>query len=129
MARPTTVAGAILIAGLSALAACGGSDSAAEDLQSSMQTLTEQIDALIGHATCEMTAQCRVIAVGAKPCGGPAQYRAYSTLGTDVAALETAVARFTELSAAWNRETGAISDCAFVTPPPVACASGRCVAQ
>jgi hypothetical protein len=111
------------------LIACGGSQSAADDIQATLQELTAQIDRIIGNATCEVTNQCRVIAVGSKPCGGPWSYRAYSTLNTDVSSLEGTVQRYNDLQKEHNRRTGAISDCMFVTEPTVQCVTGRCVTQ
>jgi len=37
---------------------------------------------LIGEPSCTATAECRTIAFGAKPCGGPRGYLAYSTVVT-----------------------------------------------
>jgi hypothetical protein len=70
-----------------AASAYGGSESTGDDLQISLQQYAAQIDELIGRATCTTTGQCRVIAVGAKPCGGPAGHRAYSTVDTNEAVL------------------------------------------
>jgi hypothetical protein len=114
---------------LAGFLACGTSPSSADDIQAALQELTAQIDRIIGDATCELTDQCRVIAVGSKPCGGPWGYRAYSTLNTDVSSLEITVRRYNDLQKEHNRRTGAMSDCMFVTEPAVQCVSGRCVTQ
>lgn len=126
MSRVIFAAVAVVVAGF---LACGTSQSSADDIQATLQELTAQIDRIIGNAACEVTGQCRVIAVGSKPCGGPWSYRAYSTLKTDVSSLEVTVQRYTDLQKELNQRTGAISDCMFVTGPTVQCVSGRCVTQ
>jgi hypothetical protein len=77
---------------------------------------------LIGTAACTDDAQCRTLPYGAKPCGGPQSYLAWSTLGTDEAALRTAAEKF----AAWQREeqraNGTVSDCMLVADPGAYCA-------
>ncbi len=79
------------------------------------------VDALIGEARCDSQAQCRTIAVGAKACGGPAGYRAWSVLGTD----ETALRRLAEQQAQAQREAnakaGLMSNCAMVADPGAVC--------
>jgi hypothetical protein len=67
-----------------------------------------------------------VIALGSKPCGGPAEYRVYSSLDTDTALLETRASEYTRLSGQYNRETKALSDCSMVLAPMAYCASGQC---
>jgi hypothetical protein len=126
VSRVIFAAVAVVVAGF---LACGTSQSSADDIQATLQELTAQIDRIIGNAACEVTGQCRVIAVGSKPCGGPWSYRAYSTLKTDVSSLEVTVQRYTDLQKELNQRTGAISDCMFVTEPTVQCVSGRCVTQ
>jgi hypothetical protein len=121
------VIAALVVVGV--VIACGGSESATEDIEASLLELAAQIDQIIGEATCDLTNQCRVIPVGSKPCGGPWSYRAYSTVDTDVSALETTVTRFSSLQAELNQRTGADSDCMLVTEPAVRCVSGRCVTQ
>ncbi len=126
VSRIIFTAGAVLLAGF---LACGAGQSTADDIQATLQDLTAQIDRIIGDATCELTDQCRVIAVGSKPCGGPWSYRPYSTLNTDMSSLEITVQRYNERQKEFNQRTGAISDCMFVTQPTVQCVSGRCVTQ
>ena len=81
----------------------------------------------IGDAPCARSEQCRAVPVGAKPCGGPRGYLAYSVTTTDSARLATIVGEYTRLDAENNRRTGAISDCSITPRPPVACTAGRCV--
>ena len=53
------------------------------------QRLARELRSLIGTAACSSDSQCRTVAVGAKPCGGPAGYWAWSTQDTDAERLQT----------------------------------------
>ena len=88
--------------------------------------LERELRALIGPAACSTGAQCRTVAVGAKACGGPSAYLAWSTEDTDAARLADLAAR---QAAAQRRENEAgrlVSNCALVTDPGAACVAGRC---
>ncbi len=89
--------------------------------------LRAEVMRLIGDAACADVGQCRAIGFGAKPCGGPWQYLAYSTANTDSTALNAAVARYNAKEAAINRAEGRVSDCALVPPPKLVRGNGRCV--
>jgi hypothetical protein len=78
------------------------------------------ISALIGDAACDDDSQCRTLAVGAKPCGGPEYYLAWSTKRTDAAALRQAA---DSALAAPSVDRGMQSTCVFVTDPGAYCAS------
>jgi hypothetical protein len=70
--------------------------------------------------------QCRLVAFGSKPCGGPREYLAYSTAITDSTALTTAVARYNAHEAEANRQSDRISDCRMVVRPTVTVVDGHC---
>src|SRR4051812_43410739 len=46
-----------------------------------------RIHALVGTPSCTDDSQCRSLAIGARPCGGPESYLAYSTARTSEAEL------------------------------------------
>lgn len=77
---------------------------------------------LVGDAGCDDDAQCRTIAIGAKACGGPEAYLAWSVKRTDGAVLADAVARHAAARRKENSRTGQQSDCAVVTDPGAVCA-------
>lgn len=89
--------------------------------------LRAEVMRLIGDGACADVGQCRAIAFGAKPCGGPWQYLAYSTAITDSTALAAAVGRYNAKEAAINRAEGRVSDCSLVSPPKLVRENGRCV--
>jgi len=87
----------------------------------------QELGRLIGDAGCDNTAQCRSIAIGAKACGGPSRFLAWSTRSTDEAALKTLVAKQATSQSEESRRSGVVSDCAVVTDPGASCQAGRCV--
>lgn len=96
---------------------------------SDLESLRKQIDEEIGDARADRVSQCRTIAFGSKPCGGPWQYLAYSTRETNTLKLSTLVARYNELEAEINLSEGRASDCAYVTRPDTALVGARCVLE
>ena len=128
MNAPLTASWVLAGTAFFALPGCSGMNASAaeEELREQLAELGREITALIGAAACEVNEQCRLIALGHKPCGGPAAYRTYSTLGTDVALLETRVPEYNRLAEQYNRKTNAISDCAMLLAPMVQCVDGHC---
>lgn len=89
--------------------------------------LGRELRELIGPASCSSDAQCRTVAVGAKACGGPSGYLAWSTQATDARAVASLAER---QAAAQRRElaaSGLRSNCAVVSDPGAACVAQRCV--
>jgi len=122
---------------LFAVLACGACAQAADDTMPPASVAAgatlEQIDALIGDARCSADADCRVVGVGAKACGGPQSYRAWSAAQTDAQALQRLVDRYAAARAAEMRRQGVRSTCDMAPVPAVLCrphaaadGSGRC---
>jgi len=82
---------------------------------------TVSVDALIGDAHCDSDVQCRTIGVGAKACGGPQRYVAWSTLLTDGVALQGAVASAALADRLRAEKSGVLSNCAVVVDPGAQC--------
>lgn len=76
----------------------------------------------IGAAGCDTDTQCRTLAIGAKACGGPQAYLAWSTKSTSAARIKALAARHREVQQAENARSQAMSDCAVVTDPGAVCA-------
>ncbi|MEN3278342.1 MAG: hypothetical protein V7631_4132 [Massilia sp.] len=85
-----------------------------------------QIRALIGNAECSGDNQCQVLPVGARPCGGPSSYLAWSSAKTDAAQLQALAERHKAEQQADNERSGRISTCIAIAPPAVACRAGTC---
>jgi hypothetical protein len=89
--------------------------------------LSHELRSLIGPAACTTDEQCRTLAVGAKACGGPGGYWAWSSIGTDEARLRDLAQRQAQAASAENRRSGMLSTCSVVTDPGARCQAGRCV--
>jgi hypothetical protein len=120
---------AALALGLAACAPGGapGPEVVAADT-ASLTTLLGAVHAYVGEPSCTSTTECRAMALGAKPCGGPWTYLVYSYVTTDSAELARAVERYNELERQINTLEGRVSDCALVSAPELSCEEGRCVA-
>ena len=107
-----TVAGAWVLA--APMVAAAAQDSAA---------LAAAVRDLIGTPTCSSDDQCRTLPYGAKACGGPQGYVAWSILVTDESALKVAGERFAAQRREELRAGHAVSDCIFVADPGAVCAA------
>lgn len=85
-----------------------------------------QIRALIGDAACTDASQCRTVGIGARPCGGPQAYLAWSTAKTDGAALAALAEKFKLEQEAVNAASGELSNCRFFPDPGASCRAGTC---
>lgn len=85
-----------------------------------------KIRALIGAAACSDHSQCHTLAIGARPCGGPQAYLAWSSAQTDGAALAVLGARFKQEREAAIAASGELSDCRFLPDPGAVCRAGTC---
>jgi hypothetical protein len=89
----------------------------------------QAIERAIGDAPCDSNADCRVIGVGAKACGGPERYLPWSTRYTQQPELERLVGQHRELRRTQDVRDGRVSNCAVTPVPAVACVASRCQVQ
>ena len=80
------------------------------------------VQSLIGDAACSSDAQCRSVGVGARACGGPDSYLAWSTARTDGAALDAAAQRHAAARRKANESGRSMSICRFEVDPGAVCA-------
>jgi len=85
-----------------------------------------RIQALVGKAECSDDSQCKVLPIGAKACGGPASYLAWSTATPGSAELPALAERYRAEQQASNTSSGRISTCSIVPEPQVACRANTC---
>ena len=90
------------------------------------QRLARELRALIGEARCTSDSQCRSLPVGAKACGGPAGYWAWSTQGTDAAAVAELARRQADAERREVEASGLRSNCQVTPDPGVSCQANRC---
>ena len=89
-------------------------------------SLIPPIKALIGDAACDTSAQCHSIGIGAKACGGPESYVAWSGKNSNENALRAAVVAQAAARKDENLRRGMMSNCAVEPDPGASCQAGRC---
>lgn len=94
----------------------------AGDVAAALQALRSEI----GDAACRADAECRTIAVGNKPCGGPQAYLPWSIGRSNEQRIGELASAHAALQRAEQRRRSLVSDCAFVTDPGAACSANRC---
>jgi hypothetical protein len=92
-----------------------------------LDSMRLEILEMIGEAECSNSLDCRYVAFGAKPCGGPWRYLIYSVVTVNENVLLARVAEYNNFNEILNQEYGWVSDCAIVPVPTVGCKDGHCV--
>lgn len=109
------------------ITACGSAPTATPAPAPGSATLAEQIKKEAGDAACDTPRQCQTIAIGAKACGGPERYLAWSNKSNDGKQLTALAQAQAEASRKLQQSDGMMSTCAIVTDPGATCEAGRCV--
>lgn len=110
-----------------ALASCAQTPPAATAAtEAESARLGRELRAVVGPAACSSDSECRTLPVGAKACGGPAGYLAWSTRDTDEQKLQALAARQADAQRRENRAASMRSNCAVVTDPGAVCLASRC---
>lgn len=89
-------------------------------------SLLVRIRNTIGSASCTASVECKTVGVGARACGGPEGYLAYSTSVTSSATLEALAARHAERRRAAVSAPGRASTCNVLPDPGAVCDQGLC---
>lgn len=99
-----------------------------ETEKTQLNTLKLEIENLANTSTCGDNFECKSIAFGSKPCGGPWSYLIYST-SIDTDKLETLVEDYNNKESLFNQKWGVGSDCSVANPPTsINCENNTCVA-
>lgn len=85
-----------------------------------------QLRALERDAGCSSDQQCRSVALGAKSCGGPEAYMAYSTAKMSPEKVQALAERYRQERQAANKASGLASDCRYLMDPGAQCRAGSC---
>ena len=109
------------------ITACGSAPTATPAPAPGSASLAKQIKKEVGDAACDAPKQCETIAIGAKACGGPERYLAWSNKSSDGKALTALAQAQAEASRKLLQSDGMLSTCAIVTDPGATCQAGRCV--
>ena len=121
------MAGVLLAACSQAQAPVTGAITAGAGPREAETRLLDQMRQAIGDAPCSSDAQCRTVPVGAKACGGPAAWWAWSQAHSDGAQLQAWSRQLDRLQRKRFEATGEQSTCQVVPDPGAACVAQRCV--
>lgn len=88
--------------------------------------LWQQIQAANRDTTCRSDSDCHTLGVGAKACGGPERYLAWSSQRSDGAALRQLVAQHAAARRADDARAAMMSTCSVVADPGASCRAGQC---
>ena len=111
---------------IAAVIQCGDSFDEKND-QAVLEALRNDILGMIGQPVCGAESDCRYIAFGCKPCGGPWEYLIYSITATDSVLLARKVSVYNDYEDMMNHKYGYISDCSVPEPPELGCVDGVCM--
>lgn len=90
--------------------------------------LKAEIEEMVAEISCANGTDCRFLAFGSKPCGGPWSYLIYNT-AIDTDKLKDLVENYNQKEQDFNIKYNIISDCMYVLPPTrVDCVNGVCTA-
>jgi hypothetical protein len=126
----TPVRGPAWLAALLLVTACQAQPLPDKSVQASLAAeaaLLARIEAEVGAAPCTSSSQCRTLPIGAKACGGPAHWMAWSTTTGRAKQLQAWSTELAELQRRRFEATGMMSTCSIVPDPGAVCHAGRCV--
>jgi hypothetical protein len=109
------------------LAAALGCAAAPEPAPSGSDALWRQIQAELADDGCDNDGQCHSLGVGAKACGGPERYVAWSSRSQDGVRLRQLAERHAAARRAEDRRAGMMSTCSVTPDPGALCRAGHCV--
>ena len=133
---PLTPAGAALVASAPAVAARNvpappviqqpGTPATAPT--GDLASANAQLEATLNNASaCTADTECHSVAVGAKACGGPTGYRAYSSKTVSTASVEALAQHQRDLAAEAARASHQVSPCFMLADPGAHCEQHKCV--
>lgn len=88
--------------------------------------LWQRIQSANAANSCERDSQCHSMGVGAKACGGPESYLAWSDKNPDAAALKQLVEQHAAARRDEDARAGLMSTCQVTPDPGATCRAGRC---
>lgn len=109
---------------------CDDDDLSTYDCEGNTAYLAElksSIESMASASICSEEFECRYVAFGSKPCGGPWEYLIYTT-SIDTLALTSLVMEYNQFEAHYNINCNPISDCSTPIPPiGFECENNQCI--
>ena len=95
---------------------------------SDLASVHAQLETTLSRASaCTVDTECHSVAVGAKACGGPTGYRAYSSKTVSTASVDALAQHERDLAAQAARESHEVSTCFMLADPGAHCQQNKCV--
>jgi len=82
---------------------------------------------LTNASACTVDTECHSVAIGAKACGGPTGYRAYSSKTISTASVDALAQQERDLAAQAARNSHQVSTCYMLADPGAHCEKNKCV--
>jgi hypothetical protein len=93
-----------------------------------LASVDAQLETTLSRASaCTVDTECHSVAVGAKACGGPTGYRAYSSKTVSTASMDALAQHERDLAAQAARESHEVSTCFMLADPGAHCQQNKCV--
>lgn len=89
----------------------------------------QQIQAAIADKSCNSDADCALVEVGAKPCGGPETYEPYSKPNVDEARLQELAVAYKKERQDYFKDNQIMGICVVTPKPSVSCVNNQCIAS
>ena len=115
----------LLLLSLSACSTAGPASTPAPNGEGAALLLAH-MRSLVASASCTDAEQCKSVAIGARACGGPESYLAYSTVLTNPKQLQALALRHAEQRRAEVANAGLLSTCVMLLDPGATCRAGTC---
>ncbi|MCF7566858.1 hypothetical protein L3X37_00570 [Sabulilitoribacter arenilitoris] len=98
-----------------------------EEERKDLNIYKNAIEDLAATSVCNETTECKYIAFGSKPCGGPWGYLIYTT-SIDTKKLKLWVEDYNQRESNFNSKWDVGSDCSVVNPPiSINCQNNSCI--
>lgn len=91
-----------------------------------LSKLQRDISQLISNKSCNSSSDCKLVALGARACGGPETYEVYSKLHTNEKKLSELASQLEELQKAYNEKNQVASICMMEPKPSFSCSQNIC---
>ncbi len=102
-------------------------DVSAQSSKSSPEQLRSNIESLIGqNLQCAADSDCKLVGLGARPCGGPDEYRVYSVANGVESKLLSLVSKYNALAKKDNESSGRLGICVVAPKPLFSCVNNLC---
>jgi hypothetical protein len=118
-----------LLAAALLLAATAQATTKAVPPEQSSAELRQQILGEVAKDGCDNSQQCHTLPMGAKACGGPESYVAWSDKFLSGEKLQQLGERYAAARRFDNQREGLMSNCALTPDPGAVCRAKRCVLQ